>query len=254
MKTRFISDLHLDESSPDRCQGFFDYLDRIEGDTEELIILGDLFEAWVGDDDLSAFNLKIMQRLKVLTDKGIVLKIMHGNRDFLLAEEFMRRTGAQLISDPLCFDTGEGHMLLAHGDTFCTDDVDYQAFKAQIRSPETISYLLSQSLEDRKLLAASLRKDTSREVEGKSMEIMDVNDEAIKASFIENDLCSMIHGHTHKPNIHHYDIEGKACTRYVLGDWQSTGYEIILDTCRSPQTITLEEFDLKDQHVIRSQS
>ncbi len=244
IKTRFISDLHLDESRPDLCQGFFDYLDRIIPDTERLFILGDLFEAWIGDDDLSTFNTSIIKNLSTFTQSGAELYIMHGNRDFLLAENFARATGAHIIQDPYILNAGDSLYLLSHGDSFCTDDVDYQAFKLKIRSPETINFLLSQSLNDRKLLAESLRKDTQQAVESKSLSIMDVNTDTVTTSFANHKVKLMIHGHTHRPAIHTHCIKGEDCRRFVLGDWQTHGYEIVLDN----KSLQLVKFNLKDQH------
>jgi len=250
MRYRLISDLHLDESRPDICQGFFSYLDRIQKDTDRLYILGDLFEAWVGDDDLTAFNQSIINKLKQLTSHGIALFFMHGNRDFLLLEDFAKATGGKLITDPTVIDSEHGDILLSHGDSYCIDDVDYQAFKANIRKDESIQFLLSLPLSERKKMASQLREDGKKAVSGKSLDIMDVNDQAITENFLTHQTPLMIHGHTHRPNIHTHTINGFDHFRYVLGDWHEVGYEIMIDS----DSIQLITFKLKDQHVTERQS
>lgn len=250
MRYRFISDLHLDETRPDLCQGFFSYLTRIQKDTDRLYILGDLFEAWVGDDDLTDFNQSVIDQLKTLTDSGISLFFMHGNRDFLLLDDFARATGGTLICDPFVLETQSTKILLSHGDSFCTDDVEYQAFKANIRKEESIQFLLSLPLSERKKMASQLREDGKKATANKSLEIMDVNEQAIVDAFFAHQTPLMIHGHTHRPNIHTHTINTIDHFRYVLGDWHEVGYEIVLES----DTINLITFRLEDQHVTERQS
>ncbi|MCY4044046.1 MAG: UDP-2,3-diacylglucosamine diphosphatase [Cellvibrionales bacterium] len=250
MRYRLISDLHLDESRPDICQGFFSYLDRIKTDTDKLYILGDLFEAWVGDDDLTEFNQSVIQHLKQLSDSGASLYFMHGNRDFLLLEGFAKATGGELIPDPTVITTALGDIVLSHGDSYCTDDVDYQTFKANIRKDESMQFLLTLPLSERKKMASQLREDGKKATANKSLEIMDVNEQAIIDGFLSHQTPIMIHGHTHRPNIHTHTINNTDHFRYVLGDWHEVGYEIVVDS----NAIELITFRLKDQHVTKRQS
>lgn len=248
MTTRFISDLHLDPKRPEITDGFFAYLDRIQSDTSTLYILGDLFETWIGDDDDSPFVETILNKLRLFSASGVSTYVMHGNRDFLMQSRFCQRSGTQLIPDPYEIETPLGKIQLLHGDSLCTDDTDYQAFKAKIRAPESIAFLLSQPLEVRRSLAQSIRASAKEASSDKASEIMDVNQASVKKTFIENKIKLMIHGHTHRPYIHQYHWHNEPFTRFVLGDWGKEGFEIIINN----NNISLKAFLLEDPNVVRT--
>ncbi|CAA0117031.1 UDP-2,3-diacylglucosamine hydrolase [BD1-7 clade bacterium] len=241
MTLRFISDLHLDESRPDLAQGFFDYLEKLPADTEALYILGDFFEAWVGDDDDLPFHLNVKQRLKALTEKGIALYFMHGNRDFMIGEQFAEETGGKLLEEGSIINHGDQQYLLMHGDSLCIDDEEYQAFRAQIRNPATIQLLMSQSLDERRTLAKSLRENSQSQNSNKAEDIMDVNQQEVERIMQDNAVSLLIHGHTHRPAIHEFALNDSTAKRVVLGDWHDTGWEV---TVTDDNEISLNEFRL----------
>ncbi|CAA0124991.1 UDP-2,3-diacylglucosamine hydrolase [BD1-7 clade bacterium] len=241
MTLRFISDLHLDESRPDLAQGFFDYLEKLPTDTEALYILGDFFEAWVGDDDDLPFHLNVKQRLKALTEKGIALYFMHGNRDFMIGEQFAEETGGKLLEEGSIIKHSNQQYLLMHGDSLCIDDEEYQAFRAQIRNPATIQLLMSQSLDERRALAKSLRENSQSQNSNKAEDIMDVNQHEVERIMQENAVSLLIHGHTHRPAIHEFVLNDSTAKRVVLGDWHDTGWEV---TVTDDNEISLNEFRL----------
>ena len=240
MPIRLISDLHLDEKNPALCRAFFNYLDHLPNDTHALYILGDFFEAWIGDDDDSAFHLHIQQRLKQLTDSGLNVYFQHGNRDFLVGAKFSETTGVALLGEAEVIHSPLGPIALLHGDSLCIDDTEYQAFRAQMRNPDVQQMLLSQSLDERRALAQSLRDNSKEANSNKAEDIMDINQAELEKVMAELDVKILIHGHTHRPAEHAFEINGEAAQRIVLGDWGTTGWDI----CISDKAITLREFSL----------
>ena len=228
MTTLFISDLHLDPARPEITRLFGDFVDGEARSAEALYILGDLFEAWVGDDDPSETGTFVAARLKALADSGVPVWFMHGNRDFLVGEAFARRAGMTLLVDPTRIDLYGTAVLLMHGDTLCTGDVAYQQFRAQTRDPAWQRQFLSQPLPARLAFAQQARAASqARQGElrdaGPMESLTDVAPDAVDAAFRTHGVDLLIHGHTHRPAVHDLDVEGRACTRVVLGDWYTQG-------------------------------
>lgn len=221
----FISDLHLCSSRPAITRQFVDFLHAIAGKTDALYILGDLFEYWAGDDDLDdPHHSDIMAAFSALQSVGTQVFFMHGNRDFLLGEGFAEKTGITLLSDPTLLTLYGKRVLLTHGDTLCTDDVAYQAFRQQVREPAWQSNFLAQPLAARKAQIEALRQRSEQEKSRKAESIMDVNAEAVSALLRQYDYPELlIHGHTHRPAKHAVQVDGHSCERWVLGDWYEQG-------------------------------
>ncbi len=191
---------------------------------ESLYILGDLFEYWAGDDDLGdSFNASVVTALAECSRSGPALYVMHGNRDFLLGDDFAKACNARLIEEPHLVELYGKPTLLMHGDTLCTDDRDYQRFRAQVRAQEWQRDFLSQPLTRRKGQIETLRRVSESEKERKAPEIMDVNNGAVEALFRKHDYPRLIHGHTHRPARHEHQVNGRICERWVLADWYLTG-------------------------------
>ncbi|MGZ3236514.1 MAG: UDP-2,3-diacylglucosamine diphosphatase [Burkholderiaceae bacterium] len=217
----FVSDLHLQESHPRTTQAFFDFLKNRAMRAKQLYLLGDLFEYWAGDDDLvTPFNKKIADAIRRISDAGIAVFWIAGNRDFLVDEDFARSAGMTLLPDPYVAQIAGQQIVLAHGDAQCTDDVSYMAFRNQVRQPEWQEKFLSQSLSKRKEIIAGMRTESRSSQRNKSMEIMDVNAAAISSLFDASGTSVMIHGHTHRPARHEYHGKNNVRVRYVLPDWE----------------------------------
>lgn len=190
---------------------------------DALYILGDLFESWVGDDGLALpFNARIAERLAAAAGSTPV-HFMHGNRDFLVARRFARETGVKLLEDPAIVDLYGTRALLMHGDTLCTADTRYQAFRAQVRNPAWQQAVLARPLEQRIAMAQGLRGQSEGAKQDKSMEIMDVAVDAVLDAYRRHDASLMIHGHTHRPMRHVHDVDGRERVRWVLPDWYGAG-------------------------------
>lgn len=216
----FISDLHLSPAEPGTVQTFLDFLAGPARGAERLTILGDLFDYWAGDDDLAdPFSARIVAALRTLSDRGVRLEFMAGNRDFLVGEDFAHAAGLTLLPDPCVRDIAGVRTLLTHGDALCSDDVDYQRFRAQVRDPAWRAAFLARPLADRKREIETLRMMSETEKRHKPAEIMDVNADAVTAWFVEHRAEALIHGHTHRQGRHEHVINGKTSTRWVLGDW-----------------------------------
>jgi UDP-2,3-diacylglucosamine hydrolase len=224
MKHCFISDLHLSEKTPELTQAFLRFLDESKEACTHFYILGDLFETWIGDDDNSPFNTQIKEALSEFTSNGPETFFIHGNRDFLIGESFSKDTGITILPDPFSFMIDEQKIVLSHGDFLCTDDVDYIAFRNEVRSKDWQTSFLSKSLDERLQIAASLRGDSKVATAEKSNEITDVNNEEVIDFVSEHKPDLFIHGHTHRPNIH--DISSSK--RIVLGDWGDFGWSLTL--------------------------
>lgn len=212
----FVSDVHLSDTLPQTTEYFLNFLSNHAINTEHLYLLGDLFEYWAGDDDCEDdYNQKIITALRTLSDYGVKIFWIAGNRDFLVGEGFAQETGVELLHDPTELYFEESHLIISHGDALCTDDTNYMAFRAMVRQPEWQSAFLAKPLAERKAIILGMRKASSAEQQNKSMAIMDVNRLAVSALHQQYPGATLIHGHTHRNAIHQ---EGKSL-RYVLPDW-----------------------------------
>ena len=225
MKPRFISDIHLSEDTPHLTKAFKTFLNESKQNCTHLFILGDLFEIWIGDDDENAFIEEIKKTLIDFTANGPETFFMHGNRDFLLGENFANEVGISILPDPYTLDINGLRVILSHGDFLCTDDVDYINFRNQVRSEDWQNNFLSKSIEERKQISQSLRSDSKIATSNKSLEITDVNLETVNKFIKEHNPNIFIHGHTHRPKIHRYD----KAKRIVLGDWNKVGWFISMN-------------------------
>lgn len=219
----FISDLHLDEGRPEATAAFDRFLETLPGDTDALYILGDLFESWIGDDDDAPLPTHVAQRLKTVAQRGIHTAFMAGNRDFALGRDYAERAGFVLLSDPTRIDLYGRPTLLMHGDTLCTDDLAYQAFRTQVRDPAWLAHMLSQPLAVRRAFAQQARAGSREHTATTAETIMDVNAQAVAAAFRQHQVDLLIHGHTHRPATHQLRVDDRECTRIVLGDWYDQG-------------------------------
>jgi UDP-2,3-diacylglucosamine hydrolase len=229
MTDLLISDLHLSPERPAITRAFFDFLDNHAKNARALYILGDLVEAWIGDDDPDQLARDIVARLRDLADSGTALYIQHGNRDFLMGKRFARETGATLLGDYHVIDTSEyanlGRILLCHGDTLCSDDVDYQKFRRKVRNPINRWLLAHLPLRKRQEIARKWRTQSSAANSNKADNIMDVNSDTVDEVMSAHNAQTLIHGHTHRPGIHDNSF-GK---RVVLGDWEQQGWYASLE-------------------------
>jgi len=227
----FISDLHLCASRPAITKAFIQFLKKTAVNAEKLFILGDLFEYWAGDDDLlHTDHADIIQAIKALGDAGTEVFFIHGNRDFLIGEQFSKAASIHLLPDPSEINLYGKRILISHGDELCTDDTRYQAFRAQVRSPAWQAEFLSNPLTARKAQIEALRLQSEQEKSHKSLAIMDVNSDAVSALLRQHEYPKLfIHGHTHRPNTHIIEIDGHQCQRIVLGDWYEQGSCLRLD-------------------------
>lgn len=236
MTTLFISDLHLDPSRPAITDLFLDFLRSEARQAEALYILGDLFEAWIGDDTPSSAADAVAEALRSLADAGVPVYFIHGNRDFLLGQDYAARAGMRLLPDPCVIELYGKPVLLQHGDLLCTDDTAYQAFRAQTRNPAFQAQFLSQPLQARIAFAQQARAASqarqSELKEGDRAQFETVTDVApaeVAATFQRHGVDTMIHGHTHRPAIHHVQAGDAGCTRIVLGDWYEQGSVLRVD-------------------------
>ena len=224
MHSLFISDLHLCPTRPAINKIFFDFLRGPAAQAGALYILGDLFEYWVGDDDLAdPFHSVIAGFLLGLSQAGVKLRVMRGNRDFLFGERFCAATGAELLEDPSVLKLGGVGTVVMHGDTLCTDDTDYQAWRRLVRQPDWQREFQSLPVEARREIGRDAREESTIAKGKKSMEIMDAADSAVRDAFRRHRVDRMIHGHTHRPGHHQMEVDGRRCERWVLPDWYERG-------------------------------
>lgn len=226
-----ISDLHLDETRPATTAAFFRFLHREAPRAEALFILGDLFEYWVGDDQLDHDPLarEVAEKLAALVGtSGTTVYFMHGNRDFLIGQGFADAARLSIIADPSIVSINNETVLLMHGDTLCTDDVAYQRFRAMARNPDWQRDVLAKPYAERVALASTIRERSSTEKATKPEDIMDVAPASVDAAFREHGYLRMIHGHTHRPQTHVHQVDGHACTRVVLADWHDTAMPLYI--------------------------
>ncbi len=225
----FISDLHLEESRPDITNALLNFLHRIRGNCHALYILGDLFEVWIGDDEITELNQVVAQALSELASAGTDIFLMHGNRDFLIGPEYASRCAASIIREPHIVVSGGAEFLLLHGDSLCTDDVDYQNFRQMVRAEAWQQQFLAQPLEQRREFARQAREQSRAATAGKEMGIMDVNPDAVQQLLQDTEQVSLIHGHTHRPARHRIELtnsirDQQQASRLVLGDWDKLGW------------------------------
>ncbi len=238
MSTLFVSDLHLCSGRPRINRSFFGFLEREAKSADALYILGDLFEYWAGDDDLGdPFNATVVAALARLVGSGVPAYLMHGNRDFVIGDAFARASGVTLLADPALLSLHGQPVLLMHGDTLCTLDQDYQAFRREARSETWIRNLLNRPLAERKAAIEALRRQSEQEKRGKPAEIMDVAPAEVEAALRHHGYPRLIHGHTHRPARHVHVVDGHACERWVLADWYLSGSYLACDAsgCRAVQ-------------------
>ena len=215
MVTLFISDLHLDESRPAVTHALFDFLHCIAGQCHALYILGDLFESWIGDDDDAPLCDHVRLALRALSATGPRVYFMHGNRDFLVGEEFCRRSGVILLPEPTCIDLCGEKTILLHGDSLCTKDTDYQSFRARVRDQDFQAEILAQPLQQRRELATQLRDMSADATSNKAADIMDVTPEEVVDMMHQHGAGRLIHGHTHRPARHQVALDNRTGERIV---------------------------------------
>jgi len=226
MATYFISDLHLERIESSITNIFTEFLDDIN-ENDSLYILGDLFESWIGDDNVTELSQYISDQLLSLSERNISVAIMHGNRDFLIGEDFCKASSIELINDPRIIEIDTKKVMLTHGDELCTDDKEYQAFRSVVRNPLWQKDFLNFPISKREKIAGEAKDASKDSKENKAMEIMDVNTDAVLKAFNDHPVEIMIHGHTHRPNIHKISNEDRKLTRYVLGDWSKNSAIIL---------------------------
>ena len=218
----FISDLHLDPSRSHCTEGFLRYLSRIQA-SDQLYILGDLFEAWLGDDDDTAFTRAIAAALQTCSG---TLYFMHGNRDFLLGEVYAERCGLTLLPEHHQITVGSETILLLHGDSLCTDDTAYMKIRPMLRDPSFQKQLLAKPILERQAIALDARAESQAHTSQTKLAIMDVNPQAVRDALLAQQCQTMIHGHTHRPFDHQSVLEDQIGRRMVLGDWDIEGWHI----------------------------
>lgn len=223
MTTLFISDLHLTASRPRITDLFIDFIEREARRADALYILGDFFEYWIGDDALDQAEYRPIARTLRAAAAETSISVMRGNRDFLLGPRFERETGCRLIEDPTVIDLYGVPVLLMHGDTLCTDDVDYLAFRKMTRAPGWQREFLAKSAAERDAIARRNRELSRESTARKAPEIMDVTQTAVEAAMRAHNVRRLIHGHTHRPGEHAFELDGQTARRLVLGDWYQQG-------------------------------
>lgn len=229
----FIADLHLSPARGDISALFAEFLQQLaQQQTEALYILGDLVDAWIGDDDPSEFAMQLQQQLRRLTASGVPVYFIAGNRDFLIGQQFAKRTGVQLLTEPSVINLYGNDTLILHGDSLCSADKSYQRFRRLIRSPWVTRLLLALPLTIRLRIARRLRaaSKTQRALSAAELELMDVTPATVTAVFDHYQVKQMIHGHTHRPAIHQQQLaDGSIAQRIVVGDWYQQGSMLKID-------------------------
>ncbi len=225
----FISDLHLSPRSPGATCLFRQFLAGRARQATELYILGDLFEAWVGDDDIDdPYHAELVGALRAASHSGLQISLLHGNRDFLLGAGFAAATGVRLISDPYILSTPEWQFVLSHGDALCLDDTAYMAFRAQVRNPEWQAALLAKPLAERRAIAAHMREVSESSQRGKDNPYTDLDPTATDDFLRQHGYATFIHGHTHQPAKHDHIVDGIHVERWVLADWHEARGECLV--------------------------
>ena len=223
MATLFISDLHLEPGRPEIGEQFLAFLAGPAREADALYILGDLFEAWIGDDDPNPYYAQMRTAIRELSDSGVPVFFMHGNRDFMIGETFAAEAGITLLSDPHPLQLYGEKVLLSHGDAMCTDDVEYQQVRAMTRNPDWQAMMLSKSIEERIAFTAQARAQSLARSETMTEEIADVSQDAVEQAIRESGADILLHGHTHRPAVHPFHVDERPVHRIVLGDWYEQG-------------------------------
>lgn len=242
MNTLFISDLHLSLARPEVTTAFCQFLRSRTADTETLYILGDLFEAWIGDDDPSHLARTVIEALRRLTHRGIQLYFISGNRDFAVGRRFARETGCTLLPDQQVVDLYGERALVLHGDTLCTGDAAYQKVRRRVRNPVLLSTLRHLPLWVRRQIAVQGRARSAAVNRNKAEYIMDVAQDAVTTAMSASGVKTLIHGHTHRPGVYPLTVDGQRAQRIVLGDWSDTGWVLVADR----NGLRLESFSIRD--------
>lgn len=224
-----ISDLHLEEERPDITRAFLDLLATRARSAQALYILGDFFEAWIGDDAMTPFQHSIAQALRKLADSGTRIFLMHGNRDFMIGRAFCREAGCTLLPDPSLVRMNGQPVLLMHGDSLCTQDQAYMRLRRWLRNPLSLFILRHLPLSTRHKLARKLRKESRMQTRQKAAEITDVTPGEIPRILRQYGVRTLIHGHTHRPASHELELDGRSARRIVLGDWDRQGWALQVD-------------------------
>ncbi|MGX9310495.1 UDP-2,3-diacylglucosamine diphosphatase [Pantoea ananatis] len=235
-RTLFIADLHLCQEEPAITAGFLHFLQHEAPHCDALYILGDLFEAWIGDDDPNPLHQQVADALRSVP---VPVYFIHGNRDFLIGQRFARASGMTLLPEARVLTLYGHRVLIMHGDTLCTDDVGYLQFRAKVHNPWIQRLFLALPLFIRKRIAERMRANSKQANQHKSLEIMDVNQQAVIDAMLQHKAPLLIHGHTHRPAIHDLSLNGVNAQRAVLGAWHSRGSMIQLDA----SGIQLIDFD-----------
>lgn len=223
MSVLFISDLHLSTERPDIITLFVKFMNNDAQHADALYILGDLFEVWLGDDYYEPELEPAITALKQFANSGKLLYVLHGNRDFLMNTGFEKMTGCKILSDPSTITLHGKSTLISHGDKLCIDDTEYMEFRKMVRDPQWQKAFLAKPVEQRMAFAKQARSESISKTQQKDMEIMDVNQNAVEQLMTDHGVELLIHGHTHRPNTHQFNVAGKSMTRIVLGDWYEQG-------------------------------
>lgn len=229
MSILLISDLHLQEERPDITRAFLHFLQERARQAEALYILGDFFEAWIGDDAATSFQRSIARALRKVADHGTRIYLMHGNRDFLIGDAFCSEAGCTLLADPSVIQLNGERVLLMHGDSLCTRDEAYMRLRRWLRNPLSLWILRHLPLSTRQKLARKLRSESRMQTRQKAAEIIDVTPEEVPRLMAEHDVRTLIHGHTHRPALHELQVGGHSARRIVLGDWDHQGWALRID-------------------------
>ncbi len=229
MRILLISDLHLSAQTPEQNQYFLAFLRHTANGSDAIYILGDLFEIWLGDDAMAPELEPFVTAMRQLSDAGTQIYFMHGNRDFLIGETFAKACGCQLLGETALIELAGQATLLMHGDQLCTDDRDYQIFRRQVRDPGWQAHFLTRPISERLALARQARDQSQQQTREKIEAIMDVNQETVAKFMREHGVKRLVHGHTHRPGIHEFDLDGQAAQRIVLGDWAPRPSLLLVD-------------------------
>lgn len=223
MATLFISDLHLEAERPEIGEQFLAFLAGPAREADALYILGDLFEAWVGDDDPSPYYAGMKAAIRALSESGVPVYFMHGNRDFMIGARFAEETGVTMLPDPHPVELYGETVLLSHGDFLCTDDDEYQKVRAMTRDPKWQAMMMGKPLEERIAFAREAREKSMARSTSLTEEIADVNNDAVEGAIREHGVDILLHGHTHRPAVHPFHVDERPVHRIVLGDWYDQG-------------------------------
>lgn len=229
LTTLFVADLHIGGEQPLVTDRFIEFLQTQANHAEALYILGDLFEVWLGDDAVQPEQRKILDALKQLSQHGVAIFVMRGNRDVLLGQAFEKMSGCRLLDDPTVIDLYGQKTLLTHGDILCTDDGEYQQFRSMVHNPKWQQQFLSNSIEQRITIARQYRSESSARNQQKTAAIMDVNSNAVIDMMQKHGVNRLIHGHTHRPAVHDLAINSHPAQRIVVGDWLQQNSQLICD-------------------------